>query len=72
MRNIDQNDSDAAPNSGALIMDATVANADIKFPTDIGLLNQCREYLETAIKSLPTFETARHHIEYCTYYPIVH
>ena len=53
-------------------MDATVANADIKFPTDIGLLNQCREYLETAIKSLPTFETARHHIEYCTYYPIVH
>lgn len=30
-------------------MDATVAPADIKFPTDIDLLNQCREHLETAI-----------------------
>ena len=30
-------------------MDATVAPADNKFPTDIDLLNQCREHLETAI-----------------------
>lgn len=30
-------------------MDATVAPGDIKFPTDIDLLNQCREHLETAI-----------------------
>lgn len=36
-------------NHGKLIMDATVAPADIKFPTDIDLLNQCREHLETAI-----------------------
>ena len=36
-------------NHGKLIMDATVAPADVKFPTDIDLLNQCREHLETAI-----------------------
>lgn len=36
-------------NKGKLIMDATVAPSDIKYPTDIDLLNQCREHLETAI-----------------------
>ena len=36
-------------NKGTLIMDATVAPSDIKFPTDIELLNQCREHLEKAI-----------------------
>ena len=36
-------------NRGKLIMDATVAPSDIKYPTDIDLLNQCREHLETAI-----------------------
>ena len=30
-------------------MDATVAPADVQFPTDIDFLNQCREHLETAI-----------------------
>ena len=30
-------------------MDATVAPSDIKYPTDIDLLNRCREHLETAI-----------------------
>ena len=39
-------------NKGTLIMDATVAPADIKFPTDIDLLNQSREHLETAITML--------------------
>ena len=29
-------------NQGKLIMDATVAPADVKFPTDSDLLNQCR------------------------------
>jgi len=43
---------DPPPNSGTLIMDATVANSDIKYPTDIDLLNQCREHLETAIDLL--------------------
>ena len=41
-----------APHSGKLIMDATVAPADIKFPTDIDLLNKSREHLETAIRLL--------------------
>ena len=39
-------------NRGKLIMDATVAPSDIKYPTDIDLLNQCREHYETAINIL--------------------
>ena len=39
-------------NRGKLILDATVAPADIKYPTDIHLLNKCREHLETAINVL--------------------
>ena len=38
-----------SPHEGKLIMDATVAPADIKYPTDIDLLNKCREHLEKAI-----------------------
>ena len=37
---------------GKLLMDATVAPADIKYPTDIDLLNKSREHLETAIDIL--------------------
>ena len=36
-------------NRGKLILDATVAPADIKYPTDIDLLNKSREHLETAV-----------------------
>ena len=39
-------------NCGKLIMDATVAPADIKYPTDIDLLNKSREHLETAVTIL--------------------
>ena len=39
-------------NRGKLIMDATVAPADIKYPTDIDLLNKSREHLETAVTIL--------------------
>lgn len=39
-------------NRGKLIMDATVAPSDIKYPTDIDLLNQCRKHYETAINIL--------------------
>ncbi len=39
-------------NFGTLIMDATVAGADIKYPTDIDLLNQRRGNIETAIDLL--------------------
>ena len=36
-------------NRGKLMLDATVAPADIKYPTDIDLLNKSREHLETAV-----------------------
>ena len=39
-------------NRGKLILDATVAPADIKYPTDIDLLNKSREHLETAVSIL--------------------
>jgi hypothetical protein len=39
-------------NEGALILDATVAPADIRYPTDLGLLNECRENTERMIEKL--------------------
>jgi len=39
-------------NKGALIIDATVAPADIRYPTDLELLNECREQTEAIIESL--------------------
>lgn len=39
-------------NRGKLILDATVAPADIKYPTDIDLLNKSREHLERAVNIL--------------------
>ncbi len=39
-------------NRGKLLLDATVAPSDIKYPTDIDLLNKSREHLETAIEIL--------------------
>ncbi len=39
-------------NRGKLLLDATVSPADIKYPTDIDLLNKSREHLETAIEIL--------------------
>ena len=58
--------SEDLPNSGTLIMDATVADADIKYPTDIDLLNQCREHLEEAIDLLwPFVPHDQHKYPYC-------
>lgn len=47
-------DTDGADqgNQGILILDATCAPADIKFPTDLGLLNEGREKLEEMIDAL--------------------
>ena len=39
-------------NQGRLILDATCAPADIKYPTDLGLLNQAREHTEKIIDAL--------------------
>ena len=49
-------DDDSPPsppkNSGKLLVDATCTPADIKYPTDLGLLNEAREKTESIIDSL--------------------
>ncbi len=45
-------DDSPLPHKGMLIMDATVAPQDIAYPTDVGLLNDAREKLETIIDAL--------------------
>jgi hypothetical protein len=42
-------DGDKPKNKGKLILDATVAPADIRYPTDLSLLNECRECTEKMI-----------------------
>lgn len=39
-------------NKGNMILDATVAPADIRYPTDLSLLNECREGTEKIIDDL--------------------
>ena len=39
-------------NQGRLILDATCAPADLKYPTDLGLLNQARGHTEKIIDAL--------------------
>ena len=39
-------------NQGKLLIDATVAPADIRYPTDVGLLNQVRQSTEKVIDTL--------------------
>jgi transposase, IS5 family len=41
-------------NKGTLLVDATCTPADIRFPTDVSLLNESREKLETIITRLHT------------------
>ena len=50
----DKNDDDKGdtPNKGKLIMDATCAPADIRFPTDLSLLNEARFKAEHIIDIL--------------------
>lgn len=54
--NHDDDDTPPEPpkNSGTLIVDATCAPSKIKYPQDIELLNQGREYLETLIDLIYT------------------
>ena len=49
-----QREEKATPkaNQGTLILDATCAPADIRFPTDVGLLNEARENLDDMIDIL--------------------
>lgn len=48
----DDPDSDSGSNQGKLIIDATCTPADITFPTDLKLLNTCREKSEKIIDIL--------------------
>ena len=51
----DVNGSDGDPrNSGKLLVDATCTPADIKYPTDLGLLNEAREKTEEVIDLMHT------------------
>ena len=52
----DKDDPD--DNKGQLIVDATVAPADITFPTDMKLLNKSRELLERMVDTLHATRTA--------------
>jgi hypothetical protein len=45
-------DGNGGENEGTLILDATVAPADIRYPTDLSLLNECREGTEKIIDDL--------------------
>ena len=52
-RKTDKDDSDkGSKNKGHLIVDATVAPSDIKYPTDLDLLNEAREKSEALIDML--------------------
>ena len=44
-----QEPPDDGGNDGTLILDATAAPADIRYPTDLSLLNECRENTESII-----------------------
>jgi hypothetical protein len=43
---------DATPNKGTLILDATCAPVDMRFPTDVSLLNEAREKAERMVDSI--------------------
>ena len=48
----DDDNKPEPPNSGKLILDATCAPSDIRYPTDLSLLNECRENCEKMIDEL--------------------
>jgi IS5 family transposase len=54
----DNNKDEEPPNSGKLIIDATCTPADIRFPTDLSLLNEAREKTERIIDTLWENRTA--------------
>lgn len=48
----DDDDGNGSKNSGKLLVDATCTPADIRYPTDLGLLNEAREKSESVIDQL--------------------
>ena len=51
-KNADENSDDSGDNQGDLIVDATCAPQNIRYPQDINLLNESRENLEKMIDKL--------------------
>ena len=49
---IEDDKSEAKPNQGTLILDATCTPADLRYPTDLGLLNEAREKLDEMIDTI--------------------
>ncbi len=74
-RIIDETDEDQSgrpgagggENEGTLMLDATCAPADIRYPTDLGLLNESREALEGIIDTLWENMTHRPSVKPRTY-----
>lgn len=54
-------DQDHKDNKGVIILDATVAPADIHYPTDLNLVNACREDTEKIIDRLWPFGSRNEH-----------
>lgn len=50
--NSDEDDDDESPPSGKLLIDATCAPEDMRYPTDVSLLNESRELTEKVIDVL--------------------
>jgi hypothetical protein len=48
----DTEESSENKNKGVIILDATVAPADIRYPTDLSILNECRETTEKIIDDI--------------------
>ena len=48
----DSDDEPPAPNRGKLVLDATCAPSDIRYPSDLSLLNEARENTEMIIEEL--------------------
>jgi transposase, IS5 family len=48
----EENEPGTSPNQGQLIMDASCTPADIRYPTDLSLLNEAREHSESVIDVL--------------------
>lgn len=51
-REQDDDDDEPPPNQGQLILDASCAPADIRYPTDLSLLNEAREGTEAIVDAL--------------------
>ena len=52
VKNVEDVASEKKENEGKLLLDATCTPADIKYPTDIGILNEAREKTEKIIDKL--------------------